>query len=99
MSKVSTWILQPVEVEAAEAPGPSRESESAEPSAPRTLPRAERHIDAGRLVLEGEEEVVIRCGEASITLTRSGKILLRGKYLLNSSEGVNRIVGGSVEIN
>ena len=37
--------------------------------------------------------------KASITLTSAGKILLRGAYILNRSSGVNRIKGGSVQIN
>ena len=69
---------------------------AAEPS---SEPPAEVRIDGQRLLLTGHREVVLRCGEASITLTRAGKILLQGKYLLNQSDGVNRIVGGSVEIN
>lgn len=56
-------------------------------------------VDGQRIVFEGKEEVVIKCGEASITLTRAGKILIRGKYILNSSSGVNRILGGSVQVN
>jgi len=56
-------------------------------------------VDGRRVVLEGKEEVVIKCGEASITLTKAGKILIRGNYLLNCSTGVNRILGGSVQVN
>lgn len=56
-------------------------------------------VDGKRVVLEGKDEVVIRCGEASITLTKAGKILICGNYLLNQSNGVNRIEGGSVQIN
>lgn len=56
-------------------------------------------IDGKRLVIEGEQEIVLKCGESSITLTKSGKILIRGKYLLNRSTGVNRIMGGSVQVN
>ena len=56
-------------------------------------------LDGKRVVLEGKEEVVLKCGDASITLTKAGKILIRGKYLLNRSSGVNRIMGGSVQIN
>jgi hypothetical protein len=55
--------------------------------------------DGEQLVLTAEREIVLRCGEASITLTRAGKILLRGTYLLSRSSGVNRIKGGSVQIN
>ena len=56
-------------------------------------------VDGKRITLEGKEEVVLKCGDASITLTKAGKILIRGKYLLNRSDGVNRIMGGSVQIN
>ncbi|MEM9319512.1 MAG: DUF6484 domain-containing protein [Pseudomonadota bacterium] len=51
------------------------------------------------LVYTGQQEVVLRCGKASITLTRAGKILLRGTYLSSRSSGVNRIKGGSVQLN
>lgn len=56
-------------------------------------------VDGKRVVIEGKEEIVLKCGDASITLTKAGKILIRGKYLLNRSSGVNRIVGGSVQVN
>ena len=56
-------------------------------------------IDGKRIVLEGKEEIVLKCGDASITLTKAGKILIRGKYLMNRSSGMNRIMGGSVQIN
>lgn len=56
-------------------------------------------VDGKKLVLTAEEEIVLKCGEASITLTRAGKILIRGRYLLNRSSGVNRILGGSVQVN
>jgi hypothetical protein len=55
--------------------------------------------DGERLVLSAEEEIVLSCGEASITLTRAGKVLLRGEYVSSRATGVNRIQGGSVEIN
>ena len=56
-------------------------------------------VDGNRLVFEAKEEIVLKCGESSITLTKAGKILIRGKYLLNRSTGVNRILGGSVQVN
>jgi hypothetical protein len=56
-------------------------------------------LDGDRVVFEAKKEIVLKCGEASITLTKAGKILIKGKYLLNRSSGVNRIVGGSVQIN
>jgi hypothetical protein len=55
--------------------------------------------DRERLVFTADKEIVLRCGQASITLTRAGKVLLRGTYLLSRSSGVNRVKGGSVQIN
>jgi len=56
-------------------------------------------VDNQCCVLSANREIVLRCGKASITLTRAGKIILRGTYLLSRSSGVNRIKGGSVQIN
>ena len=56
-------------------------------------------LDGERIVLAAKREIVLKCGKASITLTKAGKILIRGAYLLNRSSGVNRIKGGSVQIN
>ena len=55
--------------------------------------------DGERLTLTADREIVLRCGKASLTLTRAGKVLIRGAYLLSRSSGVNRIKGGSVQIN
>ena len=62
-----------------------------------------RHVsvqaDDDRVVLSAEREIVLRCGEASITLTRAGKVLIKGKYVLSRSSGYNRIKGSAVDIN
>ena len=56
-------------------------------------------VDGERLVVTAREQLVLRCGKASITLTKSGKILIQGAYVSNRSSGVMRIKGGSVQIN
>jgi hypothetical protein len=56
-------------------------------------------VDGQRVTFDAKKEIVLRCGKSSITLTRAGKVLIRGAYLLNRSSGVNRIKGGSVQIN
>jgi hypothetical protein len=56
-------------------------------------------VDGERIEFNAKREIVLRCGKASITLTRAGKILIRGAYVLSRSSGANRIKGGSVQIN
>ena len=60
---------------------------------------AEVSDEPDELVLTANRQIVLRCGKATLTLTRAGKILLRGTYLLARSSGVNRIKGASVQIN
>jgi hypothetical protein len=61
--------------------------------------RAEAQVDGERVEFVARREIVLRCGEASITLTRAGKVLIQGTYLLSRSTGVNRVKGGAVQIN
>jgi len=62
-------------------------------------PSVEAKVDGEQVIIEGKKEIVLKSGKASITLTKAGKIIIRGAYLLSRSSGVNRIKGGSVEIN
>ena len=52
-----------------------------------------------KLVFKAEKEIAFQCGKSSITLTKAGKVLIRGAYLLSRSSGVNKIKGGSVQLN
>ena len=49
--------------------------------------------------LEGQDEVVLRCGKASITLRKNGRIVIRGVQVESRATGRNRIKGGAVLIN
>ncbi len=69
------------------------------PPAPQQARTLAASVDKEVVTLTAEKEIVLRCGKASITLTRAGKILLRGAYILSRSSGANRIKGGSVQIN
>ena len=62
-------------------------------------PPVEAKVDGEQVVIEGKKEIVLKCGKSSITLTRAGKVLIRGAYVLSRSSGVNRIKGGSVQVN
>jgi hypothetical protein len=82
-------LLQP-----ARSPWSMGPSESSPPDVPAGI-----DIDGESLVLWANKDITFRCGQASLTLTRAGKVLIRGTYLLSRSSGVNRIKGGSVQIN
>lgn len=56
-------------------------------------------IDGKRISFEAENEIVLKCGKASITLTKAGRVLIKGEYVLSHSSGENRIRGGAVSIN
>jgi len=61
--------------------------------------KVEVQVDKKRLELEAQDEIVLRCGKASITLRRNGRVVIRGAYLESRSDGTNRIKGGNVQIN
>ena len=55
--------------------------------------------DGDKFVALAEREIELRCGEASIVLTRAGKVLIKGEYVLTRAKGINRIKGAAVSIN
>lgn len=56
-------------------------------------------VDGRELVLEAEREIILRCGAASLRLTRDGRIVLRGVHVFSRARETQRIKGGSVQIN
>jgi Domain of unknown function (DUF6484) len=59
----------------------------------------EVEADGRRLVVEARNELVLRCGRASVALHADGRIELRGDAIVSTAERANRIRGGSVELN
>lgn len=64
-----------------------------------TLPVPVCKLDGERVVLRAEREIELRCGDASIVLTRAGKVLIKGNFVLSRSRGANKIKGAYVDIN
>jgi hypothetical protein len=64
-----------------------------------TAPSLDLVIDRQRIVLSAQQEVVLRCGKASITLTTDGKVAIKGADIVSTAGRVNRIRGGAVKIN
>jgi hypothetical protein len=56
-------------------------------------------IDGKRVTFDAKEEIVLRCGEASIVLRNDGKVVIKGKNILSRSQAMNKIKGGAVHIN
>jgi hypothetical protein len=54
---------------------------------------------AKEILLEGTEEVSLRCGESSLTLRKDGKTVLKGKEVLTRASRTNRVKGATVQIN
>ena len=56
-------------------------------------------VDDARIEIVAEREIVLRCGDSSITLTRAGKVIIKGNHILSRSTGYNRIKGAAIDIN
>jgi hypothetical protein len=59
----------------------------------------EARVDGRRVELAARDASVLRCGDASITLRRNGRIAIRGVDVETRAAGLNRIKGGRVNIN
>lgn len=64
-------------------------------------PRADVMIEADndRFVVTAEREISLICGHSSVTLTRAGKVIIKGKAIISRASGHNKIKGAAVEIN
>jgi hypothetical protein len=51
------------------------------------------------VVIKGTGKMVFQCGQASLSLTEQGRIIMRGTHIASYSDGVNRIRGAMVEVN
>lgn len=60
-----------------------------------------RHVKirAEEIDFAAASKITLECGKASITLHRDGKVVVRGVHLLSRASGVNRIRGGTIELN
>lgn len=56
-------------------------------------------VNGEKLNITAAKEITLRCGKSSITLTESGKILIKGEHILSRAAGANRVKGGSIQLN
>ena len=52
-----------------------------------------------RFELSAAEELILRCGKATLRLLADGSVILRGVNVVSRASAINRIRGGSVQIN
>jgi len=55
--------------------------------------------DGQRVVISAEQELVLRCGKASIHLRSDGRVRIRGTDVVSRASATNRLRGGNVQIN
>jgi hypothetical protein len=56
-------------------------------------------VDSRRIHIRAQDEIVLSCGAASVTLRRNGRVIIRGTHVETHSDGTNRIKGAQVRIN
>jgi hypothetical protein len=62
-------------------------------------PSIEADVDGRRIRISAQDEIVLACGAASVTLRRNGRVIIRGTHVETHSDGTNRIKGAQVRIN
>lgn len=73
--------------------------QSGDTSVPDISQRVQVDADGERLVINAQRGLVLRCGKASITLSPDGKVVVKGAQVVSHATGLNRIKGGSVQLN
>ena len=51
------------------------------------------------LVFTAKQKITLSCGKSRITLYPSGKVVIKGEYILSDAESINRLSGGRIEVN
>lgn len=66
---------------------------------PQTASLLQVSVDGENRIIESQQTLSLRCGEASIDLHADGRIQLRGTYITSHATATQRLVGGSVHVN
>lgn len=56
-------------------------------------------LNGRTVVLEGKDEVILRCGLGSLTIRADGQVIMKGTRLTSKASETNKIRGASVLIN
>jgi hypothetical protein len=62
-------------------------------------PPRDVRVNGRKVAIEANTELVLKCADATIRIAHDGLVAVRGDRVVTQARGVNRIRGGSVEIN
>ena len=57
------------------------------------------HVDGKKVNLQAQNEIVLQCGKSSLSLSRNGKVTIKGTNITTRSSGANKIKGANVQVN
>jgi hypothetical protein len=57
------------------------------------------HLKASKIVIEAEESISLRCGEAGVEATKDGKLRIKGKDVVSRASRTNKVQGSTVRLN
>ena len=56
-------------------------------------------IDGKKVRFDAREEIQLVCGKSSILLRKDGKVVVKGRNILNRAQETNKIKGGNISLN
>jgi len=56
-------------------------------------------VDGRTVTIEASEEILLRCGDSSITLKKNGRIVIKGNDIVSRASRINKLKGAAVAIN
>ncbi len=56
-------------------------------------------LDSSHLLFKADRDIVLECGKASITLSKDGRIEIKGMNILSKASQTNKVKGGAVLLN
>jgi hypothetical protein len=62
-------------------------------------PYARHPATPKRIAIEATDRIELVCGESSLTMSKEGKVVLKGEQIVSRAKGVNKIKGAAVKIN
>ena len=68
-------------------------------TSPATAQHVEVRADGQRLTIKAQDELVLQCGRSTIILSADGRLELHADVIVSQAAEVNRIRGGSVQLN